>query len=188
LVLLDEPKYEARYGGVSCAPVFAGLCREAANATGLFDGRLALSTITCPAEVTDGYTAPNFMRMERASALEWARTLGCNVLCQGEVGRVVAQYPSPGVPMDKDAVIRLVVAASAKAGKRRVATPDLRGLPVRKAKALAAEHGLECTLVGSGIVKSQSPRPGRQTGHQLVTLYCEAAGGVGGGRRGGSSP
>jgi stage V sporulation protein D (sporulation-specific penicillin-binding protein) len=187
LVLLDEPQYKSRYGGVSSAPVFAGLCHEVANATGVFDGRLTSLTIPCPADLDDDYEAPNFIRMERAAALEWARKLGCNVLCQGEEGRVVAQIPAPGLPMDKDGVIRLVVTVSSKPRKSRVTTPDLRGLPVRKAKAVAAQHGLKCTLVGSGVVKSQSPGPGRETGHKLVTLYCGTVGGAGGGRGGGGS-
>jgi cell division protein FtsI/penicillin-binding protein 2 len=109
LVLLDEPRYASRYGGVSCAPEFAGLCRDIANATGVFDGVLASSAISPPRDRDDDYRAPNFIRMERAAALEHARKLGCNVLCKGESGRVVSQTPGPGLSMDKDDVIRLVV-------------------------------------------------------------------------------
>jgi len=125
-----------------------------------------------PPVVSGDYRTPNFIRMERSAALEYARELGCNALCQGDEGRVVAQLPGPGAPMNRDDVIRLVV-SDGSAGKRRV-TPDLRGLPVRKAKIVAAEHGLRCTLVGSGIVKSQTPAPGRQTGQRSVKLYCDA--------------
>jgi stage V sporulation protein D (sporulation-specific penicillin-binding protein) len=186
LVLLDEPDYKFRFGGVSCAPVFARLCAEMANATATFDGVLASAPILAPPEVSRGFPAPNFIRMERSSALENARKLGCNVLCQGDEGRVVAQTPGPGTPMDRDDVIRLLVSSGA-AGDRGV-TPDLRGLSVREAKAVAAKHGLKCTLVGSGVVTSQAPAPGRKAGRQTVKLYCDAGGrqrsrGAGGGSR-----
>jgi len=118
--------------------------------------------------------------MERAAAPERARKLGCNVLWHGDAGRVIAQNPSPGVPMDKDAVIRLVVTDGSKAKSRsRAVTPDLRGMPVREAKAAAAKHGFTCTLVGSGVVKSQKPAPGHRTEQQRVKLYCEGSGGGG---------
>lgn len=184
LVLLDEPDYKSRFGGVSCAPVFAQLCAEMANATSTFDGALASASVLAPPEVSREYAAPNFIRMERSAALESARKLGCNVLCQGDEGRVVAQSPGPGTPMDRDDVIRLSVSSGAT-GDRDV-TPDLRGLPLREAKALAAKYGLKCTLVGSGVVTSQAPAPGRKSGQQTIKLYCDASGllrsrGAGGG-------
>jgi stage V sporulation protein D (sporulation-specific penicillin-binding protein) len=180
LVLLDEPRYASRYGGESCAPVFAGLCHEIANATDVFNGVLASTMIPPPAEETADYIAPNFIRMERAAALESARRLGCNVLCQGDAGRVVEQNPSPGVPMDRDAVIRLVV-ADGYSTKAKTVIPDLRGMPVREAKAMAVRHGIRCTLVGSGVVTSQKPAPGHRAGRQRLKLYCDATGNMGSG-------
>jgi hypothetical protein len=50
-------------------------------------------------------------------------------------------------------------------------------MPVREAKAKAAKSGFKCVLVGSGIVKKQSPKPGLRSGNQLVKLYCEATSG-----------
>jgi hypothetical protein len=183
LIMLEEPRYASRFGGVSCAPEFAAMCRQIANATGVFDGALAAVAVPAPPDVSGDYRTPNFIRMERSAALEHARELGCNALCQGDEGRVVAQLPGPGAPMNRDDVVRLVV-SDASSGKHRV-TPDLRGLPVRKAKIVAAEHGLRCTLVGSGIVKSQKPEPGQRTGQRSVKLYCDAGRA---GRAGGGSP
>jgi hypothetical protein len=67
--------------------------------------------------------APNFLRMDRAAALDLARRLNTNVLCRGDEGRVVAQSPSPGVPMDRDGIVRLVV-ADGSGGERRI-RPDV---------------------------------------------------------------
>jgi hypothetical protein len=148
------------------------MCRSIANATGLFDGALTVAAVPAPPNWSRDYRTPNFMRMDRSAALEHARKLGCNALCQGDAGRVIAQSPAPGAPMDRDDVVRLVV-SDGSAGLPRV-TPDLRGMPVRKAKVVAAKHGMRCTLVGSGIVKSQVPAPGRRAGQRSVKLYCDA--------------
>ncbi|MGD8414505.1 MAG: penicillin-binding transpeptidase domain-containing protein, partial [Candidatus Latescibacterota bacterium] len=172
LIMLDEPKYGSRFGGVSCAPEFAAMCQQIANATGVFDGTLTAAAVPAPPVKAGDYRAPNFIRMERSAALEYAREMDCNALCQGDQGRVIAQSPGPGALMSRDDVVRLVVSDGSDSGRR--ITPDLRGLPVRKAKIVAARHGLSCTLVGSGIVKSQSPAPGRRSGQRSVKLYCDA--------------
>jgi stage V sporulation protein D (sporulation-specific penicillin-binding protein) len=172
LIMLDEPGYGSRFGGVSCAPAFAAMCQQIANATGVFDGTLTAEELPAPPQSPGDYRAPNFMRMERSAALEYAREMDCNALCQGDEGRVVAQSPGPGTLMSRDDVVRLFVSDGSVSGRR--ITPDLRGLPVRKAKILAARHGLSCTLVGSGIVKSQSPAPGRRSGQRSIKLYCDA--------------
>jgi cell division protein FtsI/penicillin-binding protein 2 len=181
LVMLDEPRYASRYGGVSCAPVFAELCEEMANTSAVFNGVLGERYVSPATPGKHEYSAPNFIRMDRAVALEHARNLGCNVLCQGEEGRVVAQTPDPGMPMDRDGVIRLLVSPPEGPDGKRKTTPDLVGLPVREAKAVAARSGFRCVLVGSGVVKKQKPRPGLQSGDRLVRLYCDASGRVSGG-------
>ncbi len=175
LVLLDEPRYSARHGGVSAAPVFAKVCRTAANATPLFDDALGGWEVRTVRSGGGRYKAPNFLRMERSVALEKARKLGSNVLCQGEEGRVVSQEPNPGVAMDEDDVIRLYV-SSGERRKGKRATPDLRGLPVREAKLVLARSGFKCALVGNGIVKSQKPAPGQNTAYQTVRLFCDPSG------------
>jgi stage V sporulation protein D (sporulation-specific penicillin-binding protein) len=182
LVLLDEPRWASRYGGDSAAPVFARVCRSIANGTDLFDGVLSTHTVATPSRPRGRYSAPNFLRMERSAALEEARRLGANVLCQGDDGRVISQDPSPGSPMEKDGVIRLNVATGNDREHDR-ATPDLRGLTMRQAKRLAAEHGFTPRFIGNGIVQRQSPGPGKATGVGYVKLYCDAAGGA---RAGGS--
>jgi cell division protein FtsI/penicillin-binding protein 2 len=181
LVLLDEPRWASRYGGDSAAPVFARICRSIANGTDLFDGALSAETVTATDSERRRALAPNFLRMDRAAALECARRLGANVLCQGDEGRVVSQDPSPGASMNKDDVIRLTV-ASDRGGSHQRRTPDLRGLTMRRAKRLAAEHGFTPRFVGSGVVQQQSPRPGKETGYRYVKLYC-ATGATGGGSR-----
>ncbi|HXV13586.1 MAG TPA: penicillin-binding transpeptidase domain-containing protein, partial [Candidatus Krumholzibacteria bacterium] len=109
IVMLDEPKWASRFGGDSAAPVFARICRALATSTAWFDDVLSLETMRVASLDGRGATAPNFLRMDREAALSAARRLGANVLASGERGRVVAQEPAPGSPMDRDGVVRLFV-------------------------------------------------------------------------------
>jgi membrane peptidoglycan carboxypeptidase len=119
IVMIDEPKWASRFGGDSAAPVFARICRALATSTSWFDDVLSLETLRVASLEGRGATAPNYLRMDHAAALATARRLGANVLLSGERGRVVAQDPPPGAPMDRDGVVRLRVSdaePSARAG------------------------------------------------------------------------
>lgn len=178
LVVLDSPRWASRYGGDSAAPAFARICRGIANATDILDGALGADAIEATPVARAEDVAPNFMRMERAEALEYARRCGANVLCDGQSGRVVAQVPDPGTPVGSNDVIRLTVAGGSRG---RSATPDLRGMSIRAARRLAAASGLGTRIVGTGTVRSQQPRPGAVATAGIVHLYCEGAGAAGGG-------
>jgi cell division protein FtsI (penicillin-binding protein 3) len=115
LVMIDEPRWSDRFGGDSAAPAFGRICESLASSTSLFDGVLSVQTVRAEDARAHHTVAPNFLRMERATALEAARKSGTNVLCEGESGRVVAQNPGPGADMNRNDVIRLVVSDGARA-------------------------------------------------------------------------
>jgi len=104
--------------------------------------------------------------------MERARQLELNVLCKGEVGEVVAQDPDPGVPMERDEVVRLYLIGSVVEDEEK-RTPDLRGLSLRMAKRRAVEAGLRCEIVGTGVVTSQKPAPGKTTKSGIVKIFCK---------------
>jgi cell division protein FtsI/penicillin-binding protein 2 len=118
IVMIDEPKWGARFGGDSAAPVFARVCRSIAGATPWFDDALTVETLRVASLGSRGAQVPNFLRMERGAALEWARRRGTNVLLSGDDGRVVAQAPAPGSPIDRDGVVRLFVSDDARDARR----------------------------------------------------------------------
>ncbi|MCH7549916.1 MAG: PASTA domain-containing protein, partial [Candidatus Krumholzibacteriota bacterium] len=168
LVILDEPNWAGRYGGTSAAPVFARVCRAIANTTRIFDAELAHDAFVAREDPRPDSTTPNFLRMERSAALEYARTLGANVLCQGESGRVVDQVPDPDVPMDRDDVVRLFVSnGDAIPGE----VPDLVGMSIREARRVATRLGLRTRFVGTGWVREQTPAPGFALARQTIRLY-----------------
>jgi cell division protein FtsI (penicillin-binding protein 3) len=118
LVVIDEPDWRVRYGGDSAAPAFARICQSLASSTPVFDDLLSVETLRVALDSGRRSRAPNFLRMERAVALETARRIGTNVLCQGTDGRVVAQVPAPGTPLDRDEVVRLFVSDGRVDGRR----------------------------------------------------------------------
>lgn len=170
LVLLDEPKWSSRYGGDSCAPTFARVCRALSNATDVFDDVIVERVVDAREHSKGTVAVPNFLRMGREAALERAKDIGCNVLAQGDDGRVIAQDPAPGVVTDKDALIRLYVSA----GKRSPHAPDLRGLDMHEARFMAARHGYRTRFVGSGHVVRQKETRG-PSGTRAIQLYCESS-------------
>jgi hypothetical protein len=109
--------------------------------------------------------------MERAAALDAARRGGTNVLCRGGAGRVVAQVPAPGVLMDRDAVVRVLVADGKDAtresrsgvdGSRR-AREAYRELAFDAADATTGTvggtgHALEAPIAGQATAATRSLR------------------------------
>ncbi|MEE9270069.1 MAG: penicillin-binding transpeptidase domain-containing protein [Candidatus Krumholzibacteria bacterium] len=171
LIMLDEPDYYYRFGGVSAAPLFARVNEAIAYSSSFYDGVLTHDVIEDARLAPGPFKAPNFLRLDRARAMERARKLGLNVLCKGEEGEVVSQDPDPGVAMNSDDVIRLYLngRVSKPSGAR---TPDLRGLPMRLAKRRAVEAGFRCDIVGTGFVASQRPEPGKTSKNGVVRVYC----------------
>ena len=175
LVMLDEPNYRNRFGGVSAAPVFSKMMAAIANSSSMFDQVLTTDVLE-DGSAGNGETiiAPNFLRLERARAMAQARQLELNVLCNGNSGKVVAQDPDPGVAMGRDEVLRLYLSeGSSRTAQHK--TPDLRGLPIRAAKRKAVQAGLRCSISGTGVVTSQKPAPGKSTSSGIVRIYCRDA-------------
>ena len=172
LVMLDEPNYSYRFGGVSAAPVFARINKAIANSSSLYDGVLKHDIIDEVQPAAGSFKAPNFLRLDRGRAMERARMLRLNVLCKGEQGEVVAQDPDPGVAMAQDDVIRLYLSEH-RSNDPQTRAPDLRGLTLRVAKRRVVEAGLRCDIVGSGFVTSQKPAPGRTAKNGVVRVYCD---------------
>jgi stage V sporulation protein D (sporulation-specific penicillin-binding protein) len=170
LVLLDEPSYDQRFGGVSAAPVFARISRSLINMTPLFEDVLVTDVVTVKDINTRQVSAPNFLRMDVKDARARARTMGITVLSASEEGHIVEQNPDPGVRMEKDRVIRLAVSNGIPAKGEIV--PDLRGLPLREAKRRIIRKGWKCAIKGSGVVVSQTPQAGRRVAGGVVQLSC----------------
>jgi stage V sporulation protein D (sporulation-specific penicillin-binding protein) len=171
LVLLDEPDWAYRFGGVSAAPVFAEISRAIATSTELFNDALVTRTIAASTGNEAEQTTPNFLRMEVSAAMTKAREHNLVTLCSAEQGQIISQDPDPDVPIDKDTIVRLFV--SGEETKAAGTIPDLTGLSLREAKRRIVEIGCEPVIRGSGVVISQFPRAGERSSSGVVQLRCK---------------
>jgi cell division protein FtsI/penicillin-binding protein 2 len=172
LVVLDEPNFENRLGGTCAAPVFARIIEAIASSSHVFDDSVE-QTPAEKVEVTGRRViAPNFLRMGREAVMDRARTYDLNLLCKGETGEVIAQDPDPGVPIDRDDVLRVYLSGTPRQSRSRE-VPDLVGMAVRAARRAAAEMGFKCEVVGRGCVVSQWPAPGVVSKTSVMRITCE---------------
>lgn len=171
LVILDEPDYEHRLGGVCAAPVFANVIGKIATSSHLFDDSVKRTPAERDSVDAARIAVPNFLRMNREAVMECARKYDLNLLCKGDAGDVIAQDPDPGVTVDRDEVLRVYLSGST--GKfEGNEVPDLTGLAVRAARRAAAEAGFKCEISGSGCVVSQHPAPGVVSNDGVVRVEC----------------
>ena len=176
LVLLDEPNWENRFGGVSSAPVFARIMEALASSSHVFDDVLQREPAGDDGSGGQRFVAPNFLRMSRDVVMERARMLDLNLLCKGESGTVIAQDPDPGVAIDRDVVVRVYLSGGENGEKSKgKETPDVMGLPLRAARRSAAEAGFKCEVTGRGFVVSQSPAPGELSKGAVIRIHCDEA-------------
>jgi stage V sporulation protein D (sporulation-specific penicillin-binding protein) len=139
LVMIDEPHWSSRFGGDSAAPVFARVCRGLVGATPIFDDLLSVETLAVSTGPGRRSTAPNFLRMDRMAALDYARRRGNNVLVQGDEGRVVAQVPAPGAAMERNGVIRLMVSGGVSGRARAGMETNTRSRAAYRAVAVSQQ-------------------------------------------------
>ncbi|MCZ6767574.1 MAG: PASTA domain-containing protein [bacterium] len=173
LVVLDEPSHYNRFGGVSAAPVFARISGALASTSNLFDDVLVTNALDLEPRGERQLKAPNFLRLTKEAAMGMARSLDMNVLCRGTSGEVVSQTPGPGVTMSRDDVVRLELNGSPESTQRK-RVPNLRGMSIREAKRHAVEAGYRCHITGTGVVKSQSPKPGTQSKSSVIKIVCKS--------------
>lgn len=132
LVMVDEPK-KMHYGGVVAAPAFKKIMTEALTLRGVrpieegkrftFDdgtevavepGPIELEpTSLPPLPVAEGDGVPDFRGLPLRVALERARALGVLPAIEGW-GRVIAQEPPPGSPLDEEFELSLVLSPASR--------------------------------------------------------------------------
>lgn len=155
LVLLSDPK-NGYYGGQVAAPIFSAIARRVINAT-MVDERsdLLRAGLHAPAPEQGGHL-PDLRGLDRQTALEVAARRGLRIRTVGEGSSVLRQEPAPGEKITAGERVTL----DCGAGEQIDRLPDLRGLPMRRALAIAGRIGIEPRVRGTGIVVAQAPPPG----------------------------
>lgn len=161
LVLLSDPR-NGYYGGQVAAPIFSAIARRVVNAT-MVDERSDILRTAFTGEGVRGegtgnrnISLPDFRGLDREAAFEVAAACGLRIRITGEGASVLAQSPAPATRLSSDQTVTLDCGATGTIER----VPDLRGLPMRRALALASRSGLDPLVRGTGVVVAQSPAPG----------------------------
>ncbi|MEX0721382.1 MAG: penicillin-binding transpeptidase domain-containing protein [Balneolaceae bacterium] len=160
-ILLDEPKTSA-YGGYTAGPVFKNIATRIAGLDS--DIQRKIENKNPP---TEQFAQVPFLKgLSKEQAEHVLATLSVPYAISGKSGFVAEQIPEAGTAMPSDGKISLTLSetyfqeesASVKEGYASI--PELRGMNMRQATAVLANHGLKASLIGSGTIFAQFPKPG----------------------------
>ena len=184
LVLLNDPK-NGYYGGEVAAPIFSAITRRVVNATTV-DRRSGIlqatnrggssPTVAVEAERTSRSSrivVPDVRGLDVVGARALLGGRGLITTIEGEGSRVLRQEPSAGAIIDATRPVFLRAPVTDTFSK----APDLRGLAMRRALALAASGRLEPRIKGSGRgrVVRQDPPAGRPIDPSTRTITIWSA-------------
>lgn len=157
-VFMDEPRY-VHYGGDACAPVFREIIRGLVN--------LEPTDITEPVDLVvndeNPEDVPDLTGLNIKSALELLESNRIDYDLEGEGSYIVNQQ------VDDDELILTL----SDEYLRDTKVPDLRGLTIREALKKVDFSKFVVKINGTGVVASQSLRPGQKITRQaILVLNC----------------
>jgi len=157
LVLLDEPRYSRRFGGVSAAPLFAEIVADLVRSSDILGGSLVQEVVKAGELGAGLVPTPNFVRLPLREAMERARERGIAVMAPEGDGVVVAQEPGPGAAMLKDTVVRLRLSSSALGSEHASASvqPSSSG----GSPGTRSHDGISAGKGRAGVPRWDRPRP-----------------------------
>lgn len=172
LVVVDEPEGRG-LGGEVAAPVFSriverivrGPAREIVIRSGSRESDGLARAGRGSGVVATTREGPDAAFLTVAASAAEGAVLPAAVPADG---RALGEWPGTAALTGQEVVL---VPTS---GEESVIVPDLRGMSVRRARRVAAAAGLEMGCEGSGLVKTQTPRPGGtvELGYRVVvTCY-----------------
>jgi cell division protein FtsI/penicillin-binding protein 2 len=157
LIVIDEPRSRAYYGGEVAAPVFR---RVLDDALGLPQGPLrpnyTMVALQPPAPAP--VMVPDLRLLPLRQAYDELSGLGLRALVRGPGPRVVSQHPPAGTAVERGARVTLDLRAGVDSSERVL--PDVRGLAAREALRRLSQRLVAVRVRGSGVVVDQSPPPG----------------------------
>ncbi len=172
LVMIDNPRGGAYYGGIISAPIFRSIAERIINTSGRFTKKPLPSEGPQP---KNGISVPDVRTLQVVIASRLLESHGLKIQTVGTGDIVVRQVPEPGKRLEKDDVVQLVLneTGAATAGGS-VTVPDVRGMSLRRAINRLVVDDFDIKVRGSGVVVGQIPAAGKkiQAG-AAIQLVCE---------------
>lgn len=171
LVMLDNPKAQGYYGGVTAGAVFRKIAERVVQTS----SRFSLPTSVLTAHSNDVLTVPDVRNLQPAIAVRMLETTGFRYELFGSGEIVIRQSPDPGTRLERGDLVRLSLNHGAESSSRAMTTvPDLRGMSIRRAINRLVVDDFDIRVQGSGVVMQQIPEPHSSVSiGSLVTLVCE---------------
>jgi cell division protein FtsI/penicillin-binding protein 2 len=154
VVVLHQPE-PVHYGGHTAGPAFRNIAERYSIANSdLMRPDTRLVAGDSDLEMNE---VPDFVGREVSLAVRMAEKKGMHLVADSSEGIVVWQYPPEGRRVPGSDKVAAVVDAD---DSRTVTMLNLVGMKLRTAAAVLDYQGLEFKVVGSGVVKKQSPSAG----------------------------
>ncbi len=172
LVMLDNPRGGAYYGGLTSGPVFRAIAERIINTTGRFTKKPQPKEQAPP---NNEISVPDVRTLQAAIATRLLESRGLRTQTIGTGDIVVRQVPAPGKHVEKDEVVQLVLNdTGVEEANGTLTVPDVRGMSLRRAINRLVVDDFDIKVRGSGIVVEQIPAAGKkiQAG-ATIRLLCE---------------
>jgi cell division protein FtsI (penicillin-binding protein 3) len=172
LVMLDNPRGGAYYGGLTSGPVFRAIAERIINTTGRFTKKPQPKEPTTP---SNGISVPDVRTLQAAIASRLLEDRGLKTQTIGTGDIVVRQVPEPGKHVEKDDVVQLVLNdTGVEEANATPIVPDVRGMSLRRAINRLVVEDFDIKVRGSGVVVEQFPAAGQKTqAGATIRLVCE---------------
>lgn len=172
LVMLDNPRGGAYYGGLTSGPVFRAIAERIINTTGRFTKKPQPKE---PAPHDNGISVPDVRTLQAVIATRLLESHGLKAQTIGTGDIVVRQVPEPGKHVEKDDVVQLVLNdTGVEEANGTLTVPDVRGMSLRRAINRLVVDDFDIKVRGSGVVVEQIPAAGQKTqAGATIRLVCE---------------
>jgi cell division protein FtsI/penicillin-binding protein 2 len=164
VIAYDEPDYSsyAYYASISAVPTFKSIITRIIN----LPNSKVMTTIK--EQEKEFVFAPAVLGLtrEEAEKILLKKGISYEIFEKNPDGKVVNQFPKPNAAYDKNESLIVILDNQAAIEDVEVfdyAMPDLTGMTLRKALALANRKNIKLIIQGRGIVYSQSISPGSKT-------------------------
>jgi cell division protein FtsI/penicillin-binding protein 2 len=172
VVMMDNPRSQGYYGGITSGPVFRAIAERIINTT----SRFSKTPEKLPEETKlAGVTIPDVRNLKVDIAGKILEGHGLTVETFGEGDVVVRQSPEPGKRVEHGDAVKLVLTGEPDADKNGMMTvPDVRGMSIRRAVNRLVVDEFEVRVEGSGVVVQQLPAAGQKARiGTAVRVVCE---------------
>lgn len=172
VVMLDNPRGGAYYGGLTSGPVFRAIAERIINTTGRFTKKPQSKEMAPP---NNGISVPDVRTLQVVIASRLLESHGLKTRTIGTGDIVVRQVPEPGKHIEKDDVVQLVLNdTGVEEANGTLTVPDVRGMSLRRAINRLVVDDFDIKVRGSGVVVQQIPTAGQKTqAGATIRLVCE---------------